>query len=226
MRSPDLTLKDPRFSSLRENILSLEEGLEPIPEAAADRTHAAVSIVLRDGEELELLLIKRAESEGDPWSGQMALPGGRRDPSDATLLQTATRETAEETSVFLDERGAHLGRLQATIPATNRLPPITIFPYVFGVPKDTDAEVSSREVDEVLWVPLSALQDPAATSTVEIHYGGKSSRMFPCLRVDGRVIWGLTYRILMGFFEILLATNSPRKPPEPLSSQSPPTTQR
>ena len=184
----------------------MEDGLEPIPETPGDRSHAAVSVVLREGKELELLLIKRAEAEGDPWSGQMALPGGRRDPSDTSLLQTAMRETAEETSVFLKEGGVHLGRLEPAIPATTRLPPITIFPYVFGVPMGTEARVSSREVDEVLWVPLADLQKPGATGTIEIHYGDNNSRAFPCMRFEGRVIWGLTFRILTGLFEILHTT--------------------
>lgn len=206
MRSPDLSLADPRLSTIRKELLSMEDGLEPIPETPGDRSHAAVSVVLREGKQLELLLIKRAEAEGDPWSGQMALPGGRRDPSDTSLLQTAMRETAEETSVFLKEGGVHLGRLEAAIPATTRLPPITIFPYVFGVPMGTEARVSSREVDEVLWVPLADLQKPGATGTIEIHYGDNSSRAFPCMRFEGRVIWGLTFRILTGLFEILHTT--------------------
>ncbi len=205
MRSHELSSGDRRLSTLRDELLSLEERLDPAPEADDDRTHAAVSVVLREGEELEILLIKRAEAEGDPWSGQMALPGGRRDPSDPTLLHTAIRETAEETAVILEEMGIHLGRLEPVIPATTRLPPITIFPYVFSVGEGVRAQASSREVDEVLWVPLAALQDPQATSTVEIHYGDNSSRVFPCLQVDDRVIWGLTYRILTGFFEVFKA---------------------
>jgi 8-oxo-dGTP pyrophosphatase MutT (NUDIX family) len=209
MRNRDISLEDPRLSKLRNELAFLEDGFAPIPEEPGDRTHAAVSVVLRGGEELELLLIKRAEAEGDPWSGQMALPGGRRDPSDANLLHTAMRETEEETAVSLSERGIHLGRLEPLKPATTRLPPITIFPYVFGVPEGTDAQASSREVDEVLWVPLAALQDPGAESTVEIHYGDNSSREFPCLQIEGRVIWGLTYRILTGFLEIHGVTRPP-----------------
>ena len=85
------------------------------------------------------------------------------------------------------------------VPATNRLPPITIFPFVFGVPDGTKAHVCSREVDETLWVPLSTLRDPSVVSTVEIHYRDRESRTFPCLRIEGRVIWGITYRILTGF---------------------------
>ena len=196
-------LTDPRLSTVREKLISVEADLESIPARTADGVHAAVSVVLRGGSDLNLLLIRRAESEKDPWSGQMALPGGRKDPRDPSLLHTAIRETAEETSVTLEGTGVHLGRLEPTAPATKRLPPITIFPYVFGVPEETDARVSSREVDEVLWVPLFQLQDPGATGTVEIHYPDAPSRTFPCLNIEGRIIWGLTYRILTRFFGLL-----------------------
>jgi 8-oxo-dGTP pyrophosphatase MutT (NUDIX family) len=210
MQTRDAPILGSTFSGLADVLRSHESNLEPVPAEAHDRIHAAVSLILREREELEILLIKRAEAEGDPWSGQMALPGGRRDPTDADLFKTAIRETEEEVALPLEGGGVHLGRLEAMIPATKRLPPITIFPFVFGVPKDTEAEVSSREVDEVLWIPLSSLQNAQAESTVEIHYPDGGSRTFPCLRVRNRVIWGLTYRILMGFFEILGAAPSPR----------------
>ena len=64
---------------------------------------AAVALILlptSDGD-LEALFIKRAEVEGDPWSGQMAFPGGRRDPVDDDLLATAARATLEETGIDL-----------------------------------------------------------------------------------------------------------------------------
>jgi len=206
MRTHDASTLGPSFSSLARLLRSREIQLDPIPPDAEDRVHAAVSVILREKEELELLLIKRAEAEGDPWSGQMALPGGRRDPSDHHLLETAMRETEEEVALSLAKAGVSLGRLEATIPATKRLPPIIIFPFVFGVPEDTEAKVSSREVDEVLWVPLSTLRDPRFASTVEIHYPDAKTRTFPCIRVQGRVIWGLTYRILTGFFKTLAST--------------------
>lgn len=203
MPKHEITATNQFFSSLKEDLRSLEERLDPTPEEAGNRTHAAVSLVLREGESLDLLLIKRAVSDGDPWSGQMALPGGRRDPSDATLLHTAMRETREEVSLPLEERGVHLGRLEPMSPASTRLPPITIFPFVFGVSEDTEAQVSSKEVDEILWVPVSGLQDPGVAGTVEIHYGDNQSRVFPCWRWGDRVIWGLTYRILSGFLPLL-----------------------
>jgi 8-oxo-dGTP pyrophosphatase MutT (NUDIX family) len=163
---------------------------------------AAVALILRPGSDLDLLLIRRAEMEGDPWSGQMALPGGRRDVSDEDLLHTALRETLEETGVRLDDHGVPLGSLEKTVPATRRLPPISIHPFVFGVPPGTTARVASREVDEVLWTPLALFQDPAALGEVAIHRAG-GSQMFPCFRVEGRVVWGLTYRIITGFLEKL-----------------------
>jgi len=209
MSSQRSHLVDPRFSTLHQRLLALEEEFGPIPEEDGTRVHAAVSLILREGEELEVLLIKRAEIEGDPWSGQMALPGGRKDPSDPSLLQTAKRETEEEVGLSLESEATPLGRLEPTIPATHRLPPITIFPFVFGVPAGTGAQVSSREVDETLWVPLSLLQSPRSESTVEIQYPDSSSRTFPCLRIEDRVVWGLTYRILNGFFGILKTAGLP-----------------
>jgi 8-oxo-dGTP pyrophosphatase MutT (NUDIX family) len=202
MRTHESVDIDPRLYTLKERFLQTEPDPEALP-AEGERVQAAVSAILRGGEEWEILLIKRAEAEGDPWSGQMALPGGRRDVSDESLLHTAMRETWEETSVPLEEGGVHLGRLAPTVPNTIRLPPIVIHPYVFGVPGSTRARVSSPEVDEVLWVPLDLFRDPDALGTVEIHYSDNSSREFPCWRVGERVVWGLTYRILTGLLERL-----------------------
>ena len=201
--SPNLQTSEEWFSILRDVLTRLEPGLEPVPEISDDRTRAAVAVILRQNKEREILLIKRAEAEGDPWSGQMALPGGRCEVSDKSLLQTAMRETREEVSVRLEGEKTHLGRLAPTIPNTVRLPPTIIFPFVFGVPSGTEAVVSSREVDEVLWVPLCLLQNPETAGTVEIRYPDSSRRDFPCWRVGNRVVWGLTYRILTGFIQLL-----------------------
>lgn len=202
MSNQNELLSDHRLASVKEALANTEDRPVSSEETHGDRVHAAVSLILRTGEDLEILFIKRAESKGDPWSGQMALPGGRKDRADSTLLDTAIRETLEETSVSLAEHGLPLGSMEPTVPATVRLPPITIFPFVFGVPDDTKARIASREVDEVLWVPLTTLTSPETSGTVEITYKDSPSRTFPCWRVDGRVVWGLTYRILNRFLEI------------------------
>ena len=168
------------------------------PELPDGYTEAAVSLILRASAEIEVLLIKRAESERDPWSGHVALPGGRRDAGDASLAQTAIRETSEETGVELSSSGWPLGRLAQVVPSHPTLPRITITPYVFGVPAKIEASANSEEVDQVLWVPLPVLLDPTTrgTTTIPLPEGPAD---FPCYEVDGHVIWGLTFGILSEF---------------------------
>ena len=158
-------------------------------------------MILRTSSELEVLLIKRAESELDPWSGHVALPGGRRDPEDANLTRTAIRETAEETGVELSSSGWPVGRLAQVVPSHPTLPRITITPYVFGVPAEIEATANSAEVDRVLWLALPVLLDPKTrgTTSIQLPVGAAD---FPCFSVDGHAIWGLTFRILSEFSKL------------------------
>lgn len=192
---------DPRFWVLQEalaNYASDPDDPETLPD---DVLQAAVALILRGGEEMELLLIKRARVGGDPWSGHMALPGGRRDPDDTSLLETAIREAREEVDVCLSGTGSvHLGRLDEVSPVTARLPSLSIHPFVFGVGGGTRAQRDEREVAAVHWVPISRLRKPDAVGAVEIHLRDET-REFPCFQVEGEVVWGLTYRILSQFLE-------------------------
>jgi 8-oxo-dGTP pyrophosphatase MutT (NUDIX family) len=139
----------------------------------------------------------------------MALPGGRKDTTDSSLLETATRETEEETAVPLASVGTPLGRMEGMDPSTRRLPAITIFPFVFQVPEDTEAVPDGKEVVETLWVPLSVFQDPETAGSVDIHVGDGTTRPFRCWRVEGRVVWGLTHRILTRFLGRLSPASNP-----------------
>ena len=192
-------MADPRFWLLREALASYASDPDDPPVEGDDVLQTAVSLVVRGGGELEVLLIKRAHHEGDPWSGHMALPGGRREDEDPDLVATAIRETREETGVDLDERGHRLGQLELVAPMSARLPRLSISPFVFGVPEDTDARVASREVERVHWVPMAHLLDPENRGRERIEVPG-GARTFPCIRVGDEVVWGLTYRILASFF--------------------------
>jgi 8-oxo-dGTP pyrophosphatase MutT (NUDIX family) len=165
--------------------------------------HAAVALVLRDGADgIELLLIRRAEDPKDPWSGQMAFPGGRREPSDASLLDTAIRETREETGLDLAGGGELLGALDE-IQAMARMQALglAIAPFVFRLRAGVEARASS-EVRSVHWIPLAALADRGNRSTYDYDHDGTPYPL-PCLRVDQAVIWGLTHRMLMAFLDLI-----------------------
>ncbi len=161
--------------------------------------HAAVAIIMRlaDDGDVELLMIKRAAYAGDPWSGHIALPGGRREPDDLSLEQTAMRETFEETGIDLAAVGRLLGTLDEVRPRTSRLPPLIIRPFVFIAPRDVTI-VPSAEVAEAFWVPLPLLAHPSATGEATFTDRGieRTERSF---RLGQHVIWGLTERILRQF---------------------------
>ena len=192
---------DPRFWILSEALASYASDANDPLILGGGYVQASVALVLRARDPLEVLLIKRATSERDPWSGHMALPGGRRDDADAHLEETARRETLEETGVDLWRLGKPLGHLEDLAPSSPRLPRLTISSWVFAVPRDTEARVASGEIDEVHWVDLPHLLAPENRSAVEISLPG-GARSFPSFRVAGEHVWGITYRILERFLEV------------------------
>jgi len=164
---------------------------------------AAVALVLRPGEagELELLMIKRADYEGDPWSGHVALPGGRQEPDDLSLERTAIRETWEETAIDIEREGAIVGALDEVSPRTPTVRRVIVRPYVAAVIPDV-AIVESPEVAAAFWVPLSALRETAAWITAEVVAHGQPLTV-PAFTHGEYLVWGLTERILRGFLELL-----------------------
>jgi 8-oxo-dGTP pyrophosphatase MutT (NUDIX family) len=175
---------------------------EPV-EAEGPARRAAVLLTLRLGSqgEPELLMIKRAEAERDPWSGHVACPGGRMEPGDHDLEQTAIRETWEETGIDIARDGEILGTLDDVAPRTPVLPPIIVRPYVAVVRPDVRI-VSSPEVAEAFWVPLPALRERAAWGTGLVTVAGRQEER-PTFRHGGYTVWGLTERVLRQFLERL-----------------------
>jgi 8-oxo-dGTP pyrophosphatase MutT (NUDIX family) len=148
----------------------------------------------------ELLFVQRAVVERDPWSGHMALPGGRRDPTDADLVETALRELQEETTLELEPSDV-IGRLDEVAPGNPALPAIGITPFVAWHDSGTGVR-SSAEVRDHVWVPLPVLLDDGYRSVLELQDHGQL-REFPTIEFRGYTIWGLTYRIIMDFLALL-----------------------
>jgi len=153
---------------------------------------AAVAVLLHDEPAgPRVLLMKRAERVGDPWSGHISLPGGRFEPSDPDLLATAIRETHEELAIDLSGTRL-LGQLEPLHPRTSGPSGIEVTPFVFA----TTAAVEPRCGPEALaafWLPLEI----AASGAIDGTYTYPGSAMtFPSWTYEGHVIWGLTMRIL------------------------------
>lgn len=150
---------------------------------------AATALVVAPGPAaLEIALIERTQRRGDRWSGQMALPGGRRDPEDVDLADTAIRETREEVGLELGPPLARLddqrGRTRSGVVAT----------FVFTLEHRPPLVPAATEVAAAFWAPIPALFDPS--SRTRFRWSGIP---FPGIEHEGRVIWGLTHRILHTF---------------------------
>jgi 8-oxo-dGTP pyrophosphatase MutT (NUDIX family) len=164
---------------------------------------AAVALIFRLGENdaVELLFIKRAEYEGDPWSGQIAFPGGRVEDRDASLAETAIRETREETGIDLSREGMMIGRLDDLRPRTVRLPAIMVRPFVALLDRGAPL-VLSGEVALSFWLPFAELARTESWQESAVRAGGVqiNARVF---RHEEHVIWGMTERILAQLLALL-----------------------
>lgn len=172
------------------------------PRLVTGDTHprAAVALMLSDPQhEPEVLFIERAHRTGDPWSGQMAFPGGRVDPADPSLREAAERETREELGVRLDDAQL-LGRIDDLEGRPRRIV-VSCFVYRLNLPVTLNPNV---EVEQAFWVPLSELLD--RRRAVAFAHPDDRRQLYPGIRVgtDHRhTVWGLTHRFLGNFFQVL-----------------------
>ncbi len=160
---------------------------------------AAVALLLAPDPDA-ILLIRRANRPGDPWSGQMGLPGGRQSAGDLDLLQTAIREAREEVGVALSPAEL-IGALDDVAPRSPHLPLLMVRPFVFGLSK-RPAVTPNSEVADHLWVDWEALVHPKAYRPVTIQFGG-AAREFLAYHVSPVPVWGMTERILAPLVELL-----------------------
>ena len=172
---------------------SLKNGLLPqnsVPESEEGPPAAAVATIINPNDRGgSILFIKRTERRGDPWSGQIAFPGGRKSPTDNGLVDTAVRETGEEVGIQLSGHEL-LGHLPIV---TTRSWRMRVLPFVFQL-KSTVSICVGAEVAEVFWVPLSDLGRLEVESReVRVDEGTLSADSYV---YQGHVIWGLTFRII------------------------------
>ena len=171
---------------------------------------AAVALVLRGGPEgAEMLVIKRSEAERDHWSGHLALPGGRAEAEDESLLATAVRETFEEVGLNLRAGGEVLARLGTVTPQSPFAPLISVTPFVAVAPREYQAGKSapkslelSGEVAAAFWVPVDELKRGGRSAVFRMAFAGVE-REWPAYPSEHGVIWGITERILTEFLSLV-----------------------
>ncbi len=189
------------MNTIETMIQRIEERLMPLVDLTIDMNRvpqAAVSLILRlNTDQLELLVIKRAERIGDPWSGHLALPGGRASLSDPNLLATAARETWEEIGIDLAREGRFLGRLPLLDTKNPRLPELEITPFVAVAPPVFDIR-PNHEVAATFWCPIGPLKREGASIEYKFRYGDVILTR-PAYPSEGGPIWGITERILTSF---------------------------
>lgn len=147
---------------------------------------------------LQIVLIERATRVGDPWSGHMALPGGRVDPGDESPLAAAIRETQEEIGVTVRPEDL-LGELDDVFPRDAGATRFVVRPFVFAL-RECPPMTFSDEVATALWVPLPELDACACTAEVD-HRGSKLA--VPAYRCGPHVVWGMTHRVVNGLLELI-----------------------
>lgn len=191
----------PRLTSFQARLVSRLAGRAPITVEDPLLARAAVALVVVPDPDA-LLLIRRAERPGDPWSGQMGLPGGRSSPEDADLLETAIRETREEVGISL-RREELVGPLDDVAPRSPHLPPLMVRPFLFVLSRRPVVTPNS-EVAEHLWVEWVSLVHPESYRPHLVALRG-TVREFPAYHVSPIPVWGMTERILAPLVELLAA---------------------
>jgi len=183
----------PTTSTLSERLTRLKENLSSNPRSSSDEhVDAVVGILLyqESADELNTLLIHRVERSNDPWSGQIGLPGGRVEKFDGSTSEALEREVREEVGLELSKEGELLGLLSVGHPG--RRIEMKVQPWVYGLHRQPEV-ITGPEVQRAFWVSLSKLPSLKGTSEVEIR---GTRILVEAFLVDGRVVWGFTYRVL------------------------------
>jgi 8-oxo-dGTP pyrophosphatase MutT (NUDIX family) len=173
--------------------MGLKENLSSNPRSSTnEKVDAVVAVLLYQDSAMELstLLIHRVERTNDPWSGQVGLPGGRIEKFDSSTQEALEREVREEVGVELSREGEQLGFLSVGHPG--RRIEMRVQPWVYGLQRRPDV-TAGPEIQQAFWVSLAKLPSLRGTSEVEIR---GTRLMVEAFLVDGRVVWGFTYRVL------------------------------
>ncbi len=138
--------------------------------------------------------MRRAERADDSWSGHWSFPGGRWEPSDLNLLETALRELAEECGVHLrpDDMVAEWPSRFARRRGAAYVP---VTPFFFRTDSELPVVPDEAETAEAVWIPIALLRDRSRHRFLPIP-GMPPELLFPGIPLNRGPLWGFTYRLV------------------------------
>ncbi len=190
-----MTVKRLKLTSIANSLAKQSPEIQTL----SKRDNAAVAMILREGvTSPEVLFIIRAEHDQDPWSGNIAFPGGRLNSAEETPQQAAERETYEELALSLSQ-ARYLGRLNDLYGSTL---PVLVSCFVYQLLEPTKLQLN-HEVAATFWCPLAKLLEPERHQQREFFYSGvgRSHPVVELLEPHQPLLWGITYRLIRNFFE-------------------------
>ena len=147
--------------------------------------------------DIYMALIKRAK-DGGAHSGQIAFPGGKHERKDKSLIETALRETEEET-------GIKINKLEILGTLTNLYIPVSnynVYPTVGFCASKPDFNINKAEVEKMILLPLNEFFKPENFKTGIISVGEQKIET-PFYEIKSQIIWGATAMIISEFLEVV-----------------------
>ncbi|HRG67214.1 MAG TPA: CoA pyrophosphatase [Saprospiraceae bacterium] len=168
--------------------------------ASAQKAAVLILLYQKDEKYYFPLITRQSNHPEDKHKGQVALPGGRLDPTDRNTWETALRETVEEIGVAKD-RITQIGALSSLyIPVSDHL----VFPYVAFFDGIPDFEIQEQEISSLHEIDLDLLPLAENRKSQELKTTDGPVLKVPSIQINGLVIWGATGMILEEFTELLI----------------------
>jgi 8-oxo-dGTP pyrophosphatase MutT (NUDIX family) len=162
-------------------------------ELALDYPEAGILVPITDNSGNPEMLFTLRSAHLKTHRGQVAYPGGKRDPGDENLIMTALRETYEEIGLPPDQVQIVSSLSQVASHAR-----ILVTPYVGVVPEDHPLRPNPAEIESVFRVPIAWFLEDRRERTDALSFMG-STIYVPCYRWEKYQIWGLSAVVLVDF---------------------------